>query len=427
MYTNLSEYGLYIEKHNLPRRRGFMKKGDPRNSQFGLEMIAIIILVAAIVLFAILFPRPEPVISAPSYPRLANYFLTDRLNDSERDQLSRWPLIITGWEVQYNSPKQLQALRQGTPGIIILPYIATNEFPLKNSAVQPFDRLWASLDESDWLYTPADDYVQFWEGCRTFNLTRRATAEKLVAFVLDNLKPKYWDGVFWDNIWYNVEWYNNGHVDANLDGQPDDMADFNHDWTRNELYLLGSSRLALGQDKVIIANVGGQNLGQWIVNGRMFEDFPNCLGNTSTANLNKLLRMYLEYCEDAVSPQLVVVHSSGQMSDSTAVRFGLTFTLMGDGYFAYDEGPSNHHCLWWYESYYAPIGQPLGPAFQENGVWIREFENPDQPTLVFWNPNYEARWFDLSLPDGTTSETFVPMRDGVIYRPEQHRALASIH
>ncbi len=413
-----------------------MKKGVPSRSHcmpkqgrtMTITVIMLMLAVAAIVLFVTLFPpdRPEPVISSPSYPRLANYFLTDRLNDSERDQLSRWPLIITGWEVQYNSQKQLQALRQGTPGII-LPYLASNEFPIKNAAVPPFDRLWSSLDESDWLYTPAGDYVQFWEGCRTFNLTQRTTAEKLAAFVLENLDPDLWDGIFWDNIWHDVEWYNNGDVDADLDGQPDHMVKFSHDWTRNELYLLGSSRLALGRDKAIIANVGGQNLGQWIVNGRMFEDFPNCLGNPSTANLNKLLRMYLEYCEDVVSPQLVIVHSSGQMSDSTAVRFGLTFTLMGDGYFAYDEGPSNHHCLWWYESYYSPLGQPLGPAFQENGVWIREFGNPDQPTLVFWNPNYEARWFDLFLPDGTTSETFVPMRDGVIYRPEQHRALASIH
>jgi len=402
--------------------------------EYRTTLIVVASLVTIIVLFLVFQPRQEPdqflieptAPDGPIYPRLANYFLDDRISYSELGDLMKWPVIITGWETQFLSMQTLHMLRKYNPDVTILAYLASNEFPLKNADVPPFDKLWEKLDETDWLLTPDGDYVRFWEGCRTFNLTQETTADKLVAFVQENLDPHYWDGIFWDNIWYNVEWYNNGDVDADLDGNPDMMSEFSLSWIRNELMLLRQTRECLEQDSKIVANVGGHNLGQLIANGRMFEDFPNCFSNTSAKTLNQLLQQYLEFCENAPTPQLVVVHSSGSETDSTAVRFGLTFTLMGDGYYAYDEGPSNHHSLWWYDEYYSPIGYPLSPAHQDEdtGVWYREFRSSDGFVLVCWNPTFEQQTLNLDLLDGSKHEIVVPMRDGVIYRLETVLALA---
>ena len=44
------------------------------------------------------------------------------------------------------------------------------------------------------------------------------------------------------------------------------------------------------------------------------------------------------------------------------VRFGLTFTLMNDGYFAHEFGDMWHGDDWWYDELDFDLGDPLGPA-----------------------------------------------------------------
>lgn len=353
------------------------------------------------------------------YPRLANYFLTETLSLEEADKLAKWPVVVTGWEIEYNSAEAFQRLNQLNPSIVLVPYLASNELTLKNSEAAPYDTLLKSLEESDWLYTPTGEHARFWPGCWTYNLTRRATAEKLLRFVSLKLSSD-WDGVFWDNIWNEVSWYNQGQVDADRNGQPDEMFEFNRQWRRNELFLIGQSRLRLGPKKLVLANVGGGNLGEWLLNGRMFERFPHCYGDTTEAGLNRLLADYQAMCEDAFPPAITIVNAEGSENDLRLVRFGLTFTLMADGYFSYDTGPTFHHCLWWYDMYYQPIGFPLAPAEHDaTGVWLRQFGTSNQPTIVFWNPTNATHVFELGFPDGTIREITVPARDGLILRTAQ--------
>jgi len=74
---------------------------------------------------------------------------------------------------------------------------------------------------------------------------------------------------------------------------------------------------------------------------------------------------------------------AGTRDDYQSVRFGLTTTLLGDGYFSYDESTYNHASLWTYDEFDAYLGPPkstlqsaLNP--QNSGisqdVLFREFE-----------------------------------------------------
>jgi hypothetical protein len=44
------------------------------------------------------------------------------------------------------------------------------------------------------------------------------------------------------------------------------------------------------------------------------------------------------------------------------VRYALTFTLLNDGYFAYEFGDTFHGNDWWYDELDFDLGYPLGPA-----------------------------------------------------------------
>ena len=46
------------------------------------------------------------------------------------------------------------------------------------------------------------------------------------------------------------------------------------------------------------------------------------------------------------------------------MRFGLAFTLMGDGYFSHELGDTDHGQDWWYDELDFKLGEPLGPAQQ---------------------------------------------------------------
>ena len=64
-------------------------------------------------------------------------------------------------------------------------------------------------------------------------------------------------------------------------------------------------------------------------------------------------------------------------SELQKMRFGLAITLLGDGYFGFDQGSHGGHGeLWWFPEYDANLGLAKGDAQERgDGGWIREFEN----------------------------------------------------
>lgn len=340
------------------------------------------------------------------YPRLANYFLSDHLTEEEARALARYDVLVLGLENQVANPEMLKLIRTLNPSVVMLCYIAANEYPVKMQTVPPWDALWTSLTNDDWLWMPDGQHVQFWQGCWSYNLTRRATAKKLVEFAVTAPDASLWDGVYWDNIWKEVTWYADGNVDSDRDGHRDMMKEFSRRWVMNEEALLGLTRLRHGHDAIIIANEGGENIGHWVANGRLFEGFPNTL-----PSIDAIMRNYTGFVENAYPPAVVIINANG---DSTAVglmRYGFYFTLMSDGYYAYDTGPSYHHNLWWYPEFDMQLGSPRGPAIKELGVWIREFD----AGLVLFNAGVIPASIGLDFA-GRPHDVTVPGQEGLILK-----------
>lgn len=102
------------------------------------------------------------------------------------------------------------------------------------------------------------------------------------------------------------------------------------------------------------------------------------------------------------------------------MRFGLTTTLMGDGYYSFDMNTRWRGQMWWYPEYDAPLGYPTGPAQRHpDGTWRRQFDGG----LVVVNPTpwdvrieLPHRHRDVSSHRVDTAFT-IPEMDGRILLP----------
>jgi len=117
----------------------------------------------------------------------------------------------------------------------------------------------------------------------------------------------------------------------------------------------------------------------------MIENFPS--PHLTDNNWTDIIKYYLNDLPLKIkSPQIVIVNANtdnrGVMSSYQEMRFGLTSTLLGDGYYSFDSGDQSHAQTWWYDEYDTDLGAPVGGAISLAGydnfksdVWKREYEN----------------------------------------------------
>lgn len=386
---------------------------------------AVCVLPTLVLLVVGCAPRVQ--LSARGYPKLANVYLTSTITPKQAQSLSRYDLIVLGLENQHNNPDALRLIRKLNPACRMLAHVPSDAYPEAShgQSTDPRDPWYAlrqRFSDDDYLRAPDGSIVSIWPGQKSYNMTRPEIGDQLVQFVVHDFDWNCWDGVFWDTVWSEVTWFNGGRIDANHDSQPDDMSDFSSRWVYNLNRLLGLSRQALGPERLIVANETIANMGQWVINGRMFEGWPYTLHDHSPEGLELMLDQYLKFTRDTCPPAVTIVHTEANPDERDLILFGLTFTLLGDGYFAVNHGPSAsevpgdtgwHDCLWWYDEYYQDIGLPLTPARHEGlHVWSREFSQ----AVVFWNPNDRPMDVDLQLLDGASLSVTIMARTGLIYR-----------
>ncbi|KKW34700.1 MAG: hypothetical protein UY81_C0064G0005 [Candidatus Giovannonibacteria bacterium GW2011_GWA2_53_7] len=94
-------------------------------------------------------------------------------------------------------------------------------------------------------------------------------------------------------------------------------------------------------------------------------------------------------------------NNTGEKDNYAKMRFGLTSTLLGGGYFGFDYGTARHNDLWYYDEYDADIGTPVnGPTNVLNpsnktitsSVWQRDFSGGK----VIVNATNEAKRVQLN-------------------------------
>lgn len=390
--------------------------------------------------------------SNPPFPRIANCYgawLVPESFDKDIDEIGRIDLLIGGVWCDWNNAEQLKKLnerigkiRGKNPDIIILDFSASAPYADTNDSTFP---------ESGWLKQPDGRYIDGWPGTRMINLLKAETINWIVGRCVRSVKERGFDGVFIDSMAGTFDWWacniasqNPYEVDANEDGQPDDRNWLNKKWVEAKTDIVRLVREAIGPDVPFMTNQGGE----WSfsnTNGVLFEDN---LDYVLTGNLDwdDVLESYLHWTETPHRPNVTTIVSSsgieppfnpwGTMTPGERekmletgrnflerMRFGLTTTLMGDGYFAYDLHTRWRGQRWWYQEYDTPLGYPMGKAQkQSDGTWRREFDNGTvivNPTVLDARVQFGERRLDISSGKVDT-EFIVPSYDGrLLIRTEE--------
>ncbi len=296
------------------------------------------------------------------FVRTANYFLmSGPVLDKGLSVLSTFDLIVIPVEAQLYNKSFFDQIRTQNPDIVILAYMPTvswNDLYWNDSLHKS---LYAGIQSDWWLKDAGGQQVSIWPGTRALNVTS-SWADYLSQFVKDNvLSTGLWDGVFYDEVSYRPDW-NPGFV-----------------------HIAKTTRELVGDKPVIITNGSSDDALAPHVNGRMFESFPSTTASLRDWKNNTLdyLQEQKEVAYDPINIINVNTDNTGLQNDFQKMRFGITTTLLGNGYFGFDYGTEDHAQLWTYDEYNAYLGAPktslqstLNPqqTALTTGVWEREFE-----------------------------------------------------
>lgn len=201
-----------------------------------------------------------------------------------------------------------------------------------------------------------------WENRRpwSFNLSSlcprdprgRTWADFLADHMARIVARDHWDGVFFDNT---DEVPRDPWLDANNDNLPDGgVIGAVNVWHQGQLALLRRFH-QLAPHALIMDN--GTLDAASASNGREFEGFPAAAGQYM-ATMND----YAYWQRHDARPALDLINPDSVRSprfDFGAMRFGLASALLGDGYFAYDEGWHKHGVVWNFDEFDQGLGSAL--------------------------------------------------------------------
>ncbi len=279
-------------------------------------------------------------------------------------------------ELQHLCPEVLEEIKQLNPDIRLLAYMTSQEIALNFNApneAQLRSGILQGIPEGWWLNTDLGDYVTFWTGTRMLNVTPNCPEiggyrwnSFFSEFISDNvLINDIWDGMCLDNCWSNVSWleeyddihddFFEGSLDTDNDGYADDFGFLDSNWKSGMENMLQIFRENY-PDKIFIGNAGYDY--EEFLNGVLFEGYLEIGGNWGV-----MMNLYSNFQDNAIQPSYNIINAwdeSGNSTNYQKMRFGLTTTLLYDGFYLFDKGPLDHSQLWWYDEYDIDLGSPLG-------------------------------------------------------------------
>lgn len=376
-------------------------------------------------------------------PKIANIFLRWDLTEEQVQELAQWDILVLDAEVAVYAPEALTRLKELNPNIILLAYVPSQEIRVDVSDLcqRSFRyRLGSQVPEDWYLKDSAGNKLSWWPGNYLINVTDSAPEVAgqrwntyLANFVAnDILHSGPWDGVLYDNIWEDISWFNNGNIDLNNDGRAEDLSELNSSWHSGLEKIITTTREKAPADKKLILGNGGSTYTN-VLAGRLIEHFISHTDSDWSTEVDS----YLEIVNSFLNPSIVIANRNLNNvinpQDYQAMRFGLTSTLLGDGYYSFDDGDQGHNVIWWYDEYEMVLGPSksnprnlLNPQNSEitRGLWRRDFlygivlvNSTSQTQTVTLEDGFEKihGQQDVAVNDGSLISTVtIPAEDGLI-------------
>lgn len=387
---------------------------------------AILIIV---ILFSIFPSRIFAKTNSNNFVRSAIIFLWGgSVLDSNIEKLAKFDLLVLGSEAQVYNSSFFSNIRKLNPEITILAYVPTVSWNDASWNDPLHLSMYPNIKSQWWLKDAQGNQKSIWPNTRALNLNT-GWIDYLSSHVKnDLLTTGYWDGIFYDEVQDSISWV--GQTDVNMDGKTDISSEADALWAANYKKLFENTRAKIGNDTILITNGSSNSFFAPFVNGRMFETFPS--SHNTIAEWKNMTNDYLNF-EKIVGydPSVIFINTNtdktfgaGTEHDYQAVRFGLTTTLLGDGYFGYDAGSNNHSVIWQYDEYDAVLGQPKSAPSTNVGIWQRDFTQgkvvvnaTEKESIVNLGGDFEKLHGtqDQKINDGSIiSNITIKSKDGII-------------
>ena len=332
-------------------------------------------------------------------PRIANWnFKWSIDSDEEVATLAAWDVLIIDVENERFSRERLAELKELNPDIVLLAYISMTDIrpdaaDLAEGTARRF--LGEKLEENpEWIVQLASGKkAEWWPTYDIMNISTRAPKvdgeqfnDFFADFVRDAIvKDDIWDGVFFDNLWEEVSFVSD-KIDLNNDGTAEKKKKANLAWSKGVKKILKQTKKAADKNRknFIITGNGGTKYYRYL-NGVGLEHFPSTVYGGWTSSMEEYFSIMRLAARDQYSIINTNVNNSGDKTNYKKFRYGLTSSLMDDGYYSFDNGDQTHRERWYYDEYDTNIGEavsgaynvlePKDPATLRAGVWRRDYEN----------------------------------------------------
>ncbi len=315
-------------------------------------------------------------------PKIINLYLNWQLRTEDLPKLAKWDAVVLDADQQARYPDRVRELRRLNPKIKIFAYLPSEEIAqarFSEPSDYPFAKLASQIQDDWYLRDPSGQHAYFWPGSTLLNVTDLGPAgptgirwnQYFPRFIHDEiLSSGLWDGVFLDNTFDGISGFAKSALDLNRDGRADSAADDNVAWQKGMREML--TRIHQLDPNAIVIGNGGSAYAD-LLNGAFFEHFPSYSWGPNW-------KEYLTAVDKSRDPNFtgLNVNTDNQVQPNAyqKMRFGLASTLVGGGWYSFDQGDWGHDVLWWYDEYDAPVGDPqdTGAASSANSsVWERDY------------------------------------------------------
>jgi len=304
-----------------------------------------------------------------SFPKIANYYLQPIIPQQHVGELSKYDLIVLDAEAPKINPRLLVDIKAANPREQIFAYVPSQSVNTQGIGdwSEYREKNYQAADSGNWwLRDSGNNILSFSPTWPTIKLVDVGSGWKnyLPNFINHQiLSNNNWDGIFYDMVFSNLNWLNSGDIiiaDKNLNGKVN-LAALNQYWAKSMNELLANTKAEISP-RQLIANLNMAGSYQNELDGEMMENFPaKWLGNNGWS---KLMNLYLK---DDNENYVYIINSNSDNynwpDNYRKMRFGLTSTLLGDGYFSYDQGDQNHSQVWWYDEFNVKLGRSESRAY----------------------------------------------------------------
>lgn len=393
------------------------------------------------------FGQNQAVLLQNTFPKRANYFLSWEMSEQTAQELAKWDLVILDMEHQLKNREKILKMRQINPDITILAYLTIQEIRDDAAAAEMrpytplrFD-LASGIQDSWWLKTPTGTKVGWWPGTHLLNITAEAPEDSrgdwsdyLAHFAADKiLSSGIWDGLFFDNTWNSLTEKVGTNLDINGDGTAESREIIEKTYRQGMDNFFVQVKNLTGNKYLLMGNDGEIYTG---LNGLMLENFPYARGWAP------MMKIYDSFPKNSSYPPAFSLlnantANAGGRDDYSKMRFGLTSSLLGNGYYSFDLGDRDHGQTWWYDEYDFNLGEPAGGPFlikdrsvnfSQKGLWRRDFKSGmilvnsgEKTETIELNEEYEKlkSLQDSAVNDGAiiSTATIAPQDGLILLRP----------